>query len=128
MEEKRKLKYMYQRMPDKKVGTVEIVNAIHKKTGFARMHIDEVIKELSNVIEESLQERKSVYLHNIGTIFPVIKPGKNVVKINKFKEKGAELMYMPARWVCKFKVKPSFAKKLLITEPTKEEVDNIYKD
>lgn len=125
---KRKLKYLYQRMPDEKVGFDTLKRQLHERTGFAIKDIDEVIYELGELIQEKIIEKKSVYIPKIGTLFPTIKPGKNVVKINKFKNKGAELMYMPERWVCKFKVKPSFAQRLLEINPTEQEINNIYKD
>lgn len=118
---------MYQRIPDEKVSIFDITKTIQEKTGFPKMHIKEVIEEYINSMELAMIDKKAVSLGRIGTLYPTIKPAKNVVRINKFEDKGAELMRMEARWVCKFKVKPLFSKRLLEKEPTEKEVDNIYR-
>ena len=123
----RKLKYLYQRMPEEKVTLEEIRLKIKEDTGYAQMHINKVIDSFVGLIAESIADKKSFYIPEVGTLYPTIKTGKNVVKINKFKDKDAELMYMPERWVCKFKVKPAFGKLLMETPPTKEEVNNLYR-
>lgn len=114
-------------MPTEKVLSTDIISQIHVTTGFPKYQIKEVVDNYFNCVEEAIINKKSVSVPKVGILYPSIKPGKNVVKINKFKKKGAELMYMAPRWVCRFKVKPSFAKLLLNEVPTKEEVDNIYK-
>ena len=127
--EKRKLKYMYQRIPKEKVGVEELREKIFQRTGFAKMHIKDIMDAFFKIVEEEvIDNKKSISLPNVGLLYPSIKPGKNVVKINNFKDEEPKLMYMPDRWVCRFKVKPTFAKKLLEVKPTKEEVDNIYRD
>lgn len=124
--EKRKLKYPYQRMPKEKVKMEQAVQYIHSETGFAKADIKEVMGLLSDFIVNQIVENKSFYLPKVGTIYPIVKPPKNVVKINRFSEKGAEIIPMEARWVCKFKVKPSLADKLLENPPTIDDINNIY--
>ena len=131
MENKNKgriLKYLYQRMPEEIVGITEIKKEINKRTGLKHRDINELFEIMEDIFSNSIINKKGFSIPGIGIIYPTIKPGKNVVNINKHSEKSPELMYMPERWVCKFKVKPSFAKELLEITPTKAEVDNIYKN
>lgn len=119
---------MYQRMPEKKTGIPELRRKVHEKTGYSVTSIGEVLDVFFEEIGNELMDKNSVSLPHIGILYPYIKPEKNVVRINNTIEgKGAELMKMPARWVCKFKVKSTFAKKLLDEPPTPEEIEKIYK-
>jgi len=115
-------------MPEKKATINQAINYINSETGFSRVDIKEVLGLLSDFIVEQIVENKSFYMPKVGTIYPIVKPPKNVVKINRFSEKDAEIIPMEARWVCKFKVKPSLADKLLETPPTEQEINNIYRD
>ena len=116
-------------MPEEKVGFYDAIKKIHEKTGFAKIHIGEILDEFSNVIEEAvIGEKKSFYLKNVGIIYPAIKTGKTVVQMNKWNDKKPELMWMPERWVCKFKVRPEMARRLLEVDPTEEQIEKIYRD
>lgn len=140
MEEKRKLKYMYQRMPKEKVNCSDIKKEVAKRLDCPQYKVNEIVSCFLDIVFEKIIAKKQVSLTNIGTLFATIKPGKNVVKMQAKKSqddqnrargvKGAkgELMWMPARWVAKFKPNNSIAKFLLKKEPSQEELDNIYKD
>ncbi len=126
--ENRRLKYMYQRVPETKMRKADISAFIHRKTGFAKIHINEILDELGSFIEESMVNKNAVVLPKLGMIFPTIKPKKNVVKINNFSDKKAEIIPMEARWICKFKPKSTLSNKMLENTPSEDEVNNIYRD
>jgi len=104
---------------------------------FKQVDVDDFIEQFMKVVSEKLTEGYSVVLPDLLVLYPMVKPGKIVMKMRSkegeeegLAQKGqsASRMWMTPRWVLKMRIGNEIKNKLLLTDPTEEEVANLYRD
>lgn len=76
MSEKRKLKPLNHRKPEKCFYQHEMAEEISKRTGFTKNDVLMVLKEYGEIAREKLCDGAKVYFSGIGTMFPIVKVGR----------------------------------------------------
>lgn len=127
MIKKRILKYPHQRRPKEVVNFREFAKEISRTTGYREDDIRKVWRVGIELIISYMIQRKSVILPLIGMFYPAIKTARTVMSLNG----GVgtpDRMRMPDRWTLKFRPGNHVKAKLLEIDPTKAEIDDLYRD
>lgn len=137
--EKRKLKYSWKRMPEERVSIGDLKKKIIKETGYPKTVVNYVVDEFLESIKFNILDDKLVDIDGIGLIYAGINPPRKVVDFkNEPDELGRTLgkkgmkvktKQQGATWSLKFRPQ-GYIKKMLRfkEEPTKEQVENLYKN
>ena len=103
MSERRKLKPINQRKPEKSFSQSEIAEEICKETGFTRKDVLLVLQQYGKIAREKLCSGSKVYFSGIGTMFPIVKVSRySFVLQYKYGGDGmTEPQYVPKMHFCK---------------------------
>ena len=131
---KRKLKPLWKRRHKDKVSNMEILREIERRTGFKYSDVRIILRTFSQIIKESLLDRKSVWIEKVGIIYPMIKPARIGVALNGMglksvkNPKPIEKIKVPPMLVLKLQPSTHIAESLKGVKLSKEDIDGIYED
>lgn len=133
------MKYSWKRMPEERVSIGDLKKKVKKETGYPKTVVNYVIEEFLKSIKYNILDEKLIDLEGIGMIFAGINPPRKVVDFkNEPDELGrtlgkrgqkVTLKDQGATWSLKFRPQGYIKKMLKLKEPpTKEQVDNLYRE
>lgn len=139
MEEKRKLKYTWHRLPKKKAFISDLVKDVAKETGYPKEKLNIIVRCLFKSMVKNILSGKLVDIEGLGQFYANISPPR---KVNDFKnepdefgrtlgKKGMKVAQkeVGARWVMKYRTNKALKTGIkAMTPPTKEQLDSIYRD
>lgn len=126
--EKRKLKRPDKRYWTDKVSTSEIIDAIHKETGFTKTDIkivyDAIFKVWRNFL---LNKTKSIPLLGLGTLRPHLRaPKMGNAMFGGVKK--PEQVFIPPKWTLKFTIGKTAKKEFDRKRVFPKHIDTLYED
>ena len=124
----KKLKNVRARKPKDQLKPHEMINITAKRTGFRREDVSLCIDVLTELIRESIMDRKSVKLKGIGMIFPVVNPPRVLTNMGGQGHSSYKRKLHPPWWSCRFvpEIKLKFDIKDMVV--TKKDLAHIYED
>jgi nucleoid DNA-binding protein len=123
----KKLKPQHQRKPDTSVPFYEIISEVAKDTGYVRSDVETVLLKYLEVIKFHLLDRKRVRLRDIGELYPVVKPARQVRNMGGSNLDSYEAMMSEPKWKLVFTTVESMEKEVADILVTQRDLSNIYK-
>jgi nucleoid DNA-binding protein len=123
----KKLKPQHQRKPDTSVPFYEIISEVAKATGYVRTDVAAVLLKYLEVVKFHLLDRKRVRLRDIGELYPVVKPARQVRNMGGSNLDSYEAMMSEPKWKLVFTTVESMEKEVEDILVTQKDLSNIYK-
>jgi nucleoid DNA-binding protein len=123
----KKLKPQHQRKPDASVPFYEIISEVAKDTGYVRTDVAAVLLKYLEVVKFHLLDRKRVRLRDIGELYPVVKPARQVRNMGGSNLDSYEAMMSEPKWKLVFTTVESMEKEVEDILVTQKDLNNIYK-
>lgn len=122
----RKLKPSHLRKPEETTSHDEIVKTVARNTGFTKEDIETCIDEYLTVMRTELLDRRVVKLRDIGTLYPMVQPPRNVTNMGGSEGEDYSRMVMEARWSIKFQTEKYLIEDVRDIMVTKKDLERIY--
>lgn len=135
----RKLKYPKQRLPENRVGLMDIKRIVSEETGYPASKIGVIMDTIMDTIKKSILDKKLVDLMGLVKLYLEPAPERTATNFkNKKNAQGqihgypgqkVERMKTPATWRFRARASRSFyGEGKLLAPPTKKELDKLYRD
>ena len=121
----KKLRPQKNRKPKENYSVSQLKTDVAREVGFTRRDTEKVINEVWVQIGKAIMEKQTVYLPNIGILFPCVTPPKKAVALRDEFD-NPEKIVIPAKWRLRIQPHSVFQNKLAETEVTKKELEDCY--